>query len=808
MPVERGVASSAARRAGFTPSHSTRYVATVRAVAHRGRWAPRGWPRAKAAIALAFASSLVAVPGRADDGATAPPADATPSMPRSNDVVTSPKLLSVAKIPYPVEARGAAEVELELVLDATGAVTEVVIVRGESPFAEATQGAAPGWRFEPARRNGRPVSARIRFVAKFSEPARPDDKMSNAGDARHDPPTSDPLDAAPSSAATAPVSITVVGKRPEPAPSFSIAEVRQLPGAFGDPFRAVEAMPGVVPIASGAPFFYVRGAPPGNVGYYYDGVQLPVLFHAAVGPAVIAPWFVDDVKLFPGGYPARYGRFAGGIVTADAAAPKNEWRGAANLRVFDLGGMAEAPFAEGRGNVMIGGRYSYSAAAFSIFSPDLDVGYWDYQARVHYDVTPDDRVSVLALGALDYLSEKQNGVDRSLYDVTFHRIDARYDRRFGATRRLRLAATLGRDESLAIDPTGSNPTAGAPVEVRARSLATRAEYVDRMSDGIELRAATDAIIDTSEVEHLTSGSNGLPYFPPRDGKTFGARSDVVLDLGPFVKVVPGVRVDVYRTQGKTVPAVEPRISARFRVSDSVELFHDFGVAHQLPSFIVSVSGYQPELGNGLQRSVQLSSGVGTKWPGGIATTLSLFQNVLFNGTDRLAIAGLRTANASIAEDARSLGRTIGAELLVKRDLTRRLAGFLAYTLSRSTRSVGDAAGPAWIDRTHVLNFALGYDLGRHWRAGARVVFYTGAPARVVYPEAAENPPRSPPFYRIDWRLEKRWPFDGQRYISLVFEFFNTTLSREVMRSSCAAYACKNEVFGPVSVPSIGVESMF
>lgn len=31
------------------------------------------------------------------------------------------------------------------------------------------------------------------------------------------------------------------------------------------------------------------------------------------------------------------------------------------------------------------------------------------------------------------------------------------------------------------------------------------------------------------------------------------------------------------------------------------------------------------------------------------------------------------------------------------------------------------------DRTHVLNTVLSYDLGRRWRVGSRLVFYTGTP---------------------------------------------------------------------------------
>ena len=109
------------------------------------------------------------------------------------------------------------------------------------------------------------------------------------------------------------------GERAPPATtSYSRAEVRQIPGAFGDPFRAVETLPGVTPIASALPFFYVRGAPPGNVGYFFDGIRVPYLFHVGIGPSVVQPALVERVDLHPGAYPARFGRFAGGIVAAEA----------------------------------------------------------------------------------------------------------------------------------------------------------------------------------------------------------------------------------------------------------------------------------------------------------------------------------------------------------------------------------------------------------------------------------------------------------------------------------------------------------
>ena len=99
--------------------------------------------------------------------------------------------------------------------------------------------------------------------------------------------------------------VTVRGSRPADSRALGRAEVREVPGAFGDPFRALDALPGVMPLATGSPYFYVRGAPPGNIGYFIDGVRVPYLFHVLLGPSVVNPAMVSRVELFPGAAPAR-----------------------------------------------------------------------------------------------------------------------------------------------------------------------------------------------------------------------------------------------------------------------------------------------------------------------------------------------------------------------------------------------------------------------------------------------------------------------------------------------------------------------
>jgi hypothetical protein len=144
--------------------------------------------------------------------------------------------------------------------------------------------------------------------------------------------------------------------------------------------------------------------------------------------------------------------------------------------------------------------------------------------------------------------------------------------------------------------------------------------------------------------------------------------------------------------------------------------------------------------------------------------------------------------------------------MLSRSLAEGLGGFIAYTLSRSERSFGAVRGPSGFDRPHVLNAAVGYGFGNGYRAGLRSVVYSGTPVEVAYAEVARAPPRGPAFFRLDVRFDKRWSVgEAGAFVALVLEVQNATLSREVFRRACNAFACKDEVLGPITLPSLGLE---
>lgn len=728
-------------------------------------------------------------------------------------MVVPPQLISDAVVPYPADAHGDATVVLTLTVNADGSVRRAVPNTTNEPFSSLAVAAAQAFQFKPATRAGKAVAVVIRFEIVFREPTPEPAPEPESEPAAPGAPATDTLSAAapsatppavkpPAAAAdtTKPVEIDVWGAKLAPAvSSFTRAEVRQLPGAFGDPFRAIESLPGVTPIVSGLPFFYIRGAPPGNVGYFLDGVRVPYLYHVGLGPSIVHPGMVSRVDLYPGGYPAEFGRYAGGIVSGETTAPTSTAHGEGNVRLFDAGALAEGGFADGRGTALIGGRYSYTAAIVSLLAPAIDLAYHDYQARVSYDITPQDRVTVFSFGSYDLVAETINDVQNVLFGSEFYRADLRYDRTFDDASTWRSAVTLGFDQT----------RIGEQRNSQDRMLGVRNRYERPLKGGHRLRAGFDASLDGYSADKRTYADPEDPntirfdnLFPPRTDSAAGVWADAVWQVTPRLELTPGLRADVYASDGVSAVSVDPRIAARFKITNKFRIVHAYGIAHQAPSFVVPIPGLTPgKLRGGLQSAWQTAAGVEWDLPAETSAKATLFHNAFFAMTDVLGIAGRSRGEAL---DARARGESLGLELYLHRRLTKRVGGYLSYTLSRSTRQLDGYTFPASFDRTHVASGALAYDLGRRWRIGGRLVFYTGVPKQstvsgATAPPPAEHPARDPNFYRLDVRLEKRWQIGKKAWISFIAECLNATLSKETLGT---------REIGPVTIPSLGVEAGF
>ncbi len=760
-------------------------------------------PRARWAAVLA-ACVLAAVPASAAEPSPSPPPALVP-----------PVAIDTGRVPYPEGAAGDASVVVELLVDKDGHVARAVIVEGREPFASSVLARAPSFRFEPARRGDIAVQARIRMLVEFHEPPRTPAPETS-------PPA--PTTTAKPAAADAVEEVRVAGQRPDVGGTqLGSAEVRQMPGAFGDAFRAIDALPGVTPIVSGLPYYFIRGAPPGNTGYMIDGIRVPLLFHFGVLRSVVHPGLIDHVDFYPGAFPARYGRFAGGIIDGHTKPPADTFHGEWDASLIHAGALVEAPFGGGRGHAAVAGRYGYPGLLLTLLAPRVFLQYGDYQARASWQLNDKDTLGLFTFGSFDAAGSR--AADGSLKDVTstqFHRVDVRWDHALGTSGHIRTAVTVGFDQT-------SN---GKDFAVRDYLTGVRNEIDVRLAEHVRLRAGADVLLDSFT---LISNGGEVVNYPGRKDLAMGIRGDFVLKASPSVEIVPGARVDYFGSKSElagtsaAVPTFDPRLATRVKVAPRVTWLSAFGVTHQPPAFIVPVPGLQlGRLDKGTQTALQLSQGAEIALPLELTFTPTLFLHDYLNLTDATATCGIdHIDNANECLDQRVRGRTFGLELLLRRPLTKRLTGWFAYTLSRSTREahpLGSADQLQTVlsefDRTHVLNVVAAYDLGANWRVGGRFVTYTGRPysnrIRDI-PVPPYNTERLPAFVRVDARIEKRW-LTKSGYVAFVAEGLNVTGSHEVLNVTCSpnptsalAYdRCEPDTAGsiPVIVPSIGLEGAF
>ena len=712
-----------------------------------------------------------------------------------------PHPISDTRVDYPEGGSGDAEVVLELVIGRDGSVERAVAQSGTAPFVEAAERAALDWRFEPARRGAAPIPARIRFRVLFEaalpEPPEPQQSASTPAIAAAAP-------SPPAPVPPAPLEVTVTATKPAGSRTVSRAFALQLPGAFGNPFAALEAAPGVTPTLSGAPYFYVRGSPPGNLGYLLDDMRLPALFHVLAGPSVVHPALVDSVDFYPGPYPARYGRFTGGIAAGQLRPARYELHGEASARAFDSSGLVEVPLGE-RTSATLAGRVSYANPIAHIFAPDVDVSYWDYQARFSHRTESAGELSVFAFGSRDELERtRDNGVREVLFGAEFHRLQLRY-RQPMAGGSATVMAVAGWDRSA---------LANGDVGVRDRLGEVRADLERALSPGWRLQAGVDAGLDryslhVGDVDDPSERADYLARYPARLDQVAGGYVAAQWHGLQQLTLSLGSRFDIYHSKGVTALAPAASVIAEFQLGPHLRLIHGLGVAHQPPSSNVPQPGSNPTLGDGLQHALQSSAGLQLELPGDLRLEATLFQMALFNLSDSVGISRIDNGDDTIDENTRSTGSSRGLELHLRRALSHDLGGYLSYTLSTSRRFAGRAEGPALFDRTHVLSGALSYRWGRGYYSGLRGTFYSGVPADVAYLAAARNPPRSTPFYRLDTRVEKRWALNERgAYWALVLEVLNTTLNKEALGDSCNAYVCREDRVGPLTVPSLGLEALF
>jgi hypothetical protein len=562
--------------------------------------------------------------------------------------------------------------------------------------------------------------------------------------------------------------------RPEiPKVQISGEEARQTAGSSGDPMRVLASLPGVVQIAWPAALFVVRGANPGNTGFFLDGIRIPELFHLGLELSVIHPYLIDGVDFYPGGSPANYGPYVSGIVAARTVAPPaDRVHASADVTVFDAGGIMTAPWDGGRGTVVVAARYSYTGELFSLLSNDTILRYGDYQLRVDHPFAG-GQATLFAFGALDDIGWTNLDTAKEYGALQFHRIDLRWRRAIGDGRLL-LGVTGGADWA-------TSTLFNSAIKIRALSAAPRAIYTRGLSRSVDLELGVNADAQTFATAVPAFQTKPSDLARSRHALSQAAYATVMIRVGERLVISPALRADLFAEEGTTALFLEPRLDILYRLSQALSLRVDGGRYAQMPSLPVSVPGFEAFglADYGAQTSLGGSLGLEARLPGHFTLGVTgYYQKLRLTDVRNIDLENPQPGELDflVSRD----GRAYGAELLLRRADMGRFFGWLAYTLSWSQRydDSGVLGRSDW-DERHILNLVGGARLRGGYSVGARFHLNTGRWAPVIGSPGGDYQ-TLPTYYQIDLRAERRFVFD--RFVmDLYADFANVTLDPEVLQ---------------------------
>jgi TonB family protein len=569
---------------------------------------------------------------------------------------------------------------------------------------------------------------------------------------------------------------------------LSVKEVQTLPGTFGDPILAIENLPGVAVLPFDNTGIAMRGAAPDESQAYIDGFRVPMLYHFIGLRSVLAPGMLESIDVFPGGAPVSYGRQTGGVLDAHVKriAP-DRTHGYVDISMLDTGAYVETPLGK-KVALAAAARASYIDKIMSAFGQPMP-RYDDYQLQLVAHPSSAHTFRMLYLGSDDAFKLDTKDLRDQSAQVTFGNIEASahmqhlaVEHDYAPSRMISNRLRMGYQHNQQRTHLGSD----ARIDFSFDAFMLRDAFRITPADWIAAELGVDANLGRWTTDVLVSQ-------PPKEGEPQGytdfekerrrynadiphlaAGGWASLEIKPVksLLIVPGLRSDL-QPQVEQV-TLDPRIMARYELIPQLAIKASSGVYHASPNIDESARRFgNPNLR--AERSVQNSAGVEIKPIDSLELDLTGFYHQLDGLTvksDKIITMGDRAVALNYQNTGE--GRAYGLEVMLRKTLSHRLSGWVAYTLSRAERrrTSDDRYRLFDIDQTHNLVLVGAYQLPRHWQLSTRFRFRTGQPSTPIvgatfvsdtdeYAPAfgRTNSRRFSPFHQLDIRIDKKWVFN-------------------------------------------------
>lgn len=631
----------------------------------------------------------------------------------------------------------------------------------------------------------------------------------------------------------------------------ALPEIQKIPGTQGDALRSIQNMPGVARASFGGGQLVVRGSSPGDTRVFFEGIEIPQLYHFFGLTSVFNSDILKNIVFVPGNFSVRYGRATGGIVDVYTRPGKRDrWHGYVDIDIWDVGLLLEGPV--GKGSIALSARRSHIDAVLKVVPKDkiganfsLAPAYYDYQAMLDYPVLKgkfkliffgsDDRLKILLEDPTDFDPSARQISNTTL----FHRAIARWSRKWGDNK---FAVTLSGGYSL----TDFYLSEALRLELQIARFNVRTEYSRRFSERLTLSFGyvgeeSAAWVDFSLPPFPVEGE-----IPPPIGsqESLSNKLTGVLHSHAFyveatwkpvdwLTLIPGARLDILSVGPLTKQVFDPRLTAKVKLHKKLNWNFGVGLFHQEPFYtqLYEDAGGNPDISH--ERSLHVSTGLRWQARQSLSIEATGFYKYLWRrvvSTDKLLVRDGEVVTEKLAN--LGIGRIYGGELLIKKKpdadcpkwlKMQKCFGWLSYTVLRSERK--DSGTDRWrlfdYDQTHILTLVLSGTWRGGWQLGIRFRLASGNPTTVfnggIFDADSDayiglpgpiNGERLPLFHQLDIRLDKKFVF--KKWILSIYLDVQNVYNYQA--SEFAIYNFNYTKYGYLSglpiIPSIGIKGAF
>jgi TonB family protein len=563
-------------------------------------------------------------------------------------------------------------------------------------------------------------------------------------------------------------------------------EITRIPGTGGDALRSVQNMPGMARAPFGSGLLIVRGSSPDDSKYFFDSINVPLLYHFGGLTSVINSDLLESIDFYPGNFGVRYGGATGGIVEVYPRAPATDRLHAyLDADLVDVSVLAEMPLGD-KWSAAASVRRSYIDGIMNAVMPDSEgfsftvaPRYWDYQLIADYHPSARNNLRLFFFGSDDKMvfvtgsdvAANPNVAGNLDFRVLFHQAQANWEHRLAKGLSNNLNVGTGyRLQNFGFGTLFKVDVQEVPVFFRdelsydeKRNIAFRVGVDGVFAwDDVNVRAPTDTRMLEGQTadpitanEEITETSSRGVYFQP------AIYGEVELRPVASLKLIGGVRAQYFDLRQSIT--LDPRFVARYRLKTGTTFKTGIGMFHQSPAgFEKNESFGNPELLplNAIHYSLGVEQEITENLEAGIEGFYKDMKHLVVSSDDPEE----RYNNDGV-------GKVWGMELLLKHHPTDRFFGWISYTLMKSRRidHPGERERLFDFDQTHILTVVASLVIGRGWEAGVRFRLVSGNPETPVVGSVFDadsdiylplfgptNSRRLPTFHQLDVRVDKNW----------------------------------------------------